>query len=241
MMILPGVVQQQTNFSGIDFVASSQDQQSNDTDPLVLSMPAGALTDDLALVFCSAQGGTNTTSTDMEPSGAGWVQDVRSVGSTGNTTRTTYIHYKVLTSDSESDVSIPCSTGFYRSASLHVFRGVDTTTPIDATSTFAEASNTELATNAAITPTSSGCCLVLCWYPSNNDITAVDAGGVPAVPSGMVMGETRITLSQRQLLVCYKTLVDTGTSTITPSQWRVTTNNSNVSDYNAHTIVLRPA
>lgn len=86
------------------------------------------------------------------------------------TTATTYdtnvqTCYKVMTATPDTAVTIPASGNNADGIaySIQVFRGVDTTTPMDATATYATGTATNnLPNGAAITPVTSGAWIVVC-------------------------------------------------------------------------------
>jgi hypothetical protein len=75
------------------------------------------------------------------------------------------------TPDTSVTVSAPTSSTDDNSVTIHVFRGVDTTTPMDVTATTATGGNSLLANPPAITPDTSGAWVYAAGAGANNGIS----------------------------------------------------------------------
>lgn len=119
-----------------------------------ISIPAGHQTNDLCLVFVSQDGGGTTIST---PTGFTQVDSQAQVQ--GN--RTTAFR-RILTSSSEPDISMTGATDEWI-ITAQVWRGVDTTTPINTSNRTDSANSTSSSlTLAALTTTSDNCAVAWC-------------------------------------------------------------------------------
>lgn len=116
---------------------------------------------DLVVVLCAA--GADTTaapSQDISGNNNGAYTGLTAQSSVVATTYDTYsrVSYKIQGSTVDTTITIP-SSGSARNAQrwvVHVFRGVDSTTPMDVTATYATGTGTGRPNPAAIEPTTAG-------------------------------------------------------------------------------------
>jgi hypothetical protein len=116
---------------------------------------------DLVVVWCAS--GADTTaapSQDISGNNNGAYTGLTAQSSVVATTYDTYsrVSYKIQGSTVDTSITIP-SSGSARNAQrwvVHVFRGVDATTPMDVTATYATGTGTGRPNPASITPTTAG-------------------------------------------------------------------------------------
>lgn len=119
---------------------------------------------DLVIVAVSASS-IVSGNLDITMSSAGWTEDQDLFASNSpNPSANLAIYYKKMGSspDASFQLSIPASSGHSYAVAVQVFRGVDTTTPLDVTTTTTTPTGTILVNPPAATqPTSAVNCLVL--------------------------------------------------------------------------------
>jgi hypothetical protein len=220
---------------GITYVGGDTDEQGGNSADLDFILPTHA-TDDLAMIFISADGHNNNWQT-FTCSTTGWTKH-RQDDSTTSRHITSAIFYKKLTSAADTDPSVQISGSQEHGGALMVFRGVDTTTPFDLTEAYTEGQNNATPTNDPITTVNDGCCLLLVHTSSE---WAIDTAGLPTTPSGMTLGPNLIgdAYYTRQIVTAYKEDVGVA-ATYTPTAWTHTTDSSTV-EYHTYTIALRKA
>lgn len=208
--VRPGVmILAATAPSGITFVGSAQTDGASVTS-LTLTLPtyqAG----DLAIIYTRGDPHDQTISIT---GATGYTLLSTQATNTGNFTRER-IDYKVLTA-SETDPTLNFSGAASTwSSTVHIFRGVDQTTPIDDWAFNQEENNSASPVNPAVTATTDNGAILLF---SGLTLLEVSVFVVPTTPSGLVLGE-EIAQSQRSQVCAY--LLDVGTSpgTITPTAW----------------------
>lgn len=215
----------------ITFVGSDIGDESVSATAITLTQPTHQ-TDDFGILIANLFGLET-----IDVTTTGWTE-LRYDIATQGVDRNTAIWYKKYTSSSEANPVMTVTTGTnnQRAISLHVFRGVDTTTPFDATEQFLDVLATANPTNTAITTVTNNACLILFQHLSGNALTAI---GLPTTPSGLVQGEFQLAGTWRYHSVAYK--LDVGTAgTITPSAWTNTVS-SDTYESSCYTIALRPA
>ena len=204
-----------------------QYDNASDTADLTLTLPVGTAENDVGILLVAE---CLTTGATIAPA-SGWTL-VRTDSTTDADDRDCSIFYRVFGA-SESNPAVATSAQVFRSASLLVFSGVDTTTPVDVTA-LAQGTG-DNPTNPAVTTTTDNGALVLWQFPTRDDVTTV---GLPATPSGLILGPELhgSTRGNVQTIPCY--LEDAGTAgTITPTAWTSTTTSS-TAEYFCYTIAL---
>jgi hypothetical protein len=233
--LIAGILSQQAAPAGggITFV----DSDVNHTDPgTSLSLSFTCAEDDYALIYARSDesGSINVISIN----GGGWTT-IDNQNPTSGRDRVEYLFGRVM-DGTETSVTVDYTVSEQISASIHIFRGVDTTTPLDVTQVFDSGANDATPTNPAITPTTANGCLVLFSGQTVNDVTTP---GLPTTPSGLTLGETvygASTSNHRGQCTAYK--LDYGAAaTITPTAWTHTVSSPSVAEYSSWTVALRPA
>lgn len=206
---------------------------SGNTTDMTFTLPTHQA-DDFGIIIASYR--NTLTATMAIGTATGWTQ----IGTTKDTTAgddiRSMIWYKKFTSSSETNPAVTIDLGRNRSALLHVFRGVDTTTPFDVTHTEGDGTNSATPTNPAITTGTANACVLL-WH--NNTNTEITVYGKPTAPTGLADGVTTILLAggNVQQFTAYK--LDVGAAaTITPDAWTHTAVTT-VGEYHTYTIALR--
>ena len=204
---------------------------SNSGTDLALTLPSHQA-DDFAIIFCIGDeiSGIGTWSITVA---SGWTE-LFSFNHTAGRDRDVACFYKKLTSGSETNPTATYSVTEQISASVSVFRNVDTDTPFDVAEQVSEIVNTSLPTNPAITTVNDNAAIVLWHGISGDDITVAGA------PTGYVLGESLTNNAglNRGQFVAY--LLDSGaTGTKTPGAWTHTASPTNIDDSSMATIALR--
>ena len=213
----------------ITYVGADADEDATGGD-IALTLPTHA-TDDFGIILSGAEYGSDVQAVTVA---TGWTL-LRSDTTTPGRDFTTNIWYKKFTSASESNPTITTSVSAETSASVAVFRGVDTTTAFDVTEVYASGQNDTKPQNSAITPVSDNSCLLLYHYVTHNEVSAI---AVPGTPASLVLGPTTIRPNRNQGLAY---ILDIGTAaTITPTQWNNTSATS-AAEYHVYTLALRAA
>ncbi len=137
-----------------------------------------ALEDDIVVVFCN-YATTGTADQNIEPTTTGYTE-LADLYSNDTVESQLYVGYKIMGSTPDTSVVFPnLSLGRPIVASCQVWRGVDTTTPIDVTTTTATGINGGIPTPPAITPTTSGAEIIIVGANGTNAdslITAISSG-----------------------------------------------------------------
>ena len=112
----------------ITFVGSDLNQTNSGTANLALTLPTHQA-DDFGIIYGRAdeQGTVPVLGIAVA---TGWTE-LRNDNPTSGRDRVEYIWYKKFTSSSETNPEMTTDTDQERSVSVHVFRGVDTTTQFD--------------------------------------------------------------------------------------------------------------
>ena len=152
--------------------------------------------------------------------------------------RVHYIWYKKFTSSSETNPVITTDTTGDHTVVAGVFRGVDTTVQIDATTTQNDAANTDNPTNAAIATATANAALVLCYG-------AVDAGNALQIvaPAGYTDGPIIDATDNTDVQLPAALAYDLDVGAIAgddPGAWQ-NTGGAGTADVSTYTIALRPA
>lgn len=214
---------------GSDFVTRAA---ASATD-MELTLPAHA-TDDVGIVF--AQSDTNQASfpTLSLITATGWTELTNSPWNddTGTRDRVVAGWYKVFTSSSETNPVISESYADQRSCMVYVFRGVDTTTPLDgATPTHNQGAATLNPDPPDITTNTDNAAVILYLNETSSGVTAFVA------PSGYTLGENQVGVLHTQSAGAYDLDVG-GSGTISPAAW---SNTGTGGDYSQITVALRDA
>ena len=213
------------------------DSDVNDAEPgTSLALSFTCQEDDYALIYArSDEAGTVNV---MTINGGGWTGIDNRNPTTGRD-RVEYLFGRVM-DGTETTVTVDYTVSEEISASIHIFRGVDTTTPLDVSVVFDAGANNATPTNPAITPTTANGALVLFSGQTVNDVTTP---GLPTTPTGLSLGETvhgASTSNHRGQCTAYK--LDYGSAaTITPTAWTHTVSAPSVAEYSSWTVALRPA
>ena len=220
----------------ISFVGSDSGSQGANTTGITLTLPTHA-TDDFGIIYGRIDE-VGTVPVLSIGTATGWtLLDNRNP--TSGRDRVEYVWYKKFTSASETNPVMNTDTARAHSASVHVFRGVDTATPFDATFQFNSGANDTTPVNPAITPVTANGALILFDGATHNDITVA---GLPATPTGLTLGEVVLSSgnNHRGQYTAYK--LDYGAAaTITPTAWTHTSSPTGTAEWSVYTIVLRPA
>lgn len=219
----------------ITFVGSDKGDNGANTVALTMNLPTHQA-DDFAVII--AYNDNQDTVATWSITGASGYTKHREDQHTGGRDRNVAIFYKKLTSSSETDPVAQISAAAFHSASLYVFRGVDTTTPFDVTETADDGTNDTTPVNPAITPVTDNGALLL-WHGATHDDISV--AGLPTTPSGLTLGETILGSANdhRGQIGAYK--LDYGSAaTITPTAWTHTSSPTGVAEWSVFSIALRP-
>lgn len=204
------------------------------TTTLTPTLPTHA-TDDLlvAYMFSDSQ---PTSAVHTLATASGWTQLIVSEENTDGRDTAQSLWYKVATSASETSPTFEINASNAHTVVIHVFRGVDTTTPIDVTTTTNGGQNNTTAAAPAITTATNNAAVVVFGGQSHDDLTAYGA------PSGYTAGEFDDVGAGSHWAFAYSAyLLDAGTAgTETPGAWTHTDNGSAVADYQNLTVALRP-
>jgi len=217
----------------ITFVGSDSGEDSGGAN-ITLTLPTHE-DEDFGLIYARADE-AGTVSVLAVTSASGWTE-LFSENPTSGRDRVEYMFYKVFTSDSETDPVMTNSTTEEWSASVHVFRNVDPTTPFDTTYQFDSGQNDTTPTNPAITTVSDNAAIVLFQGSTHDDITVA---GVPTTPTSLTLGETILggANDHRGQIAAYK--LDVGSAaTITPTAWTHTSSPTGTAEYTTVTVALR--
>lgn len=219
--------------AGITFVGGDVGDEGSNQADIVLFQPTHQA-DDFGIVY-GISGDDFETHTLVT---TGWSL-LRTDAEASGTDRRSSIWYKKYLSDIEPNPVFGVSGGNEEhSASLYVFRGVDTATPFDTTEQYDTGVNNPNPTNLPITTTTDNACLILIAGVVSENITTM---GVPAAPSGLIEGFSVVGSGtiHRQQVGCYK--LGTGVAGVyTPTAWQNTIVSTN-GEYQAYTLALRAA
>lgn len=199
--------------SGVTFVGSHQAGFNNgDTSDITLTLPLTIATNDFGVIYYYYDTGSNIGNTVTTPTGwtllTGWP-----VATITGRSITTHVFYRKLVSGDSNPTIVDTGSGA-RSAALAVFRGVDTATPFDATTTRSEQENDSTPNLAAITTVTANSAVVVTAAVSHANMTAF----VP--PSGYQLGPAIYGL-YRNVAIGY--LLNAGTAgTKSPVNWTAT-------------------
>ena len=220
----------------ISFIGSTTDTEGANNNDLVLTIPGTYAADDYAVCVCGTAGTSGNTE-DFTTATSGWSRE-RQDGSGAGTARTTAIFTKKLTSASETALTVSVTTlSLNHQAIMMVFRGVDTTTPLDVTTTYdGTQTNTLAADHVDITPVTDNGCLVITHCMTHGGDRSSD--GVPATPTGITLGPVTTVNNRAEFSSGYK--LDYGTAgAISIGTWTHGGSSAN-NDNSLYSIALRP-
>lgn len=235
--IIGAVMQQGTSSGMISYVGGSNDvQSSSNTNDIDLVMPT-IVADDFALVFIKAEKETNTVTWG----GLAGFTLIRTDTYTTARDVVCHLYYKKLTGG-ESDLALTANFGEMRAGILMVFRGVHTSSPLDATTTYATEADVSNSTFPAITTATDNAALAFFESATLDDI---NVAGVPTTPSHVVIAESRVggptgVDDHRQIVGMYVARVATA-GTVTPTATTHTVTAAGAMEHMMYTTALRPA
>lgn len=192
----------------------------NEAGPLVLQIPDPHQANDIFLVFATAMDGTNlqdiTANAEYSEETSGFP-----VTSTAGTDVNIHCFYRVLTSASDTDISLTPAASARLASVGFLLRGVDTGNPFDVAPTIDTRGNAALtAACPAITPNNPNGALILVLQSASGSGTRMTSVGVPATPSGLLEGASYYPgdRNYQDIATAYK--LDYGAAVeITPSVW----------------------
>ena len=219
----------------ITYVGSASDDQGFNANNLTPTLPTHAADDFmLAFMWCDAQ---PTAPTTALITATGWTNLYQDELNTDGRDTSWSLWYKKATSSSETDPVFTVDTSVVHTVQIAVFRGVDTTTPFDVTTTSNGGTNDETPPLPTITTVNDNCAIVVFGGQSHDDLSAFGA------PSGYTLnvGIDRGSGAHRGYNYgAY--LLDAGTAALEdPGSWTHTGNGSGVADWQNVTIALRAA
>jgi len=219
----------------ITYVGSASDAQGANTNNNTPTLPTHAADDFmLAFMWCDA---TPTAPTTALITATGWTNLYQDELNTDGRDTSFSLWYKKATSSSETDPVFTVDVSAVHTVQIAVFRGVDTTTPFDVTTTSNGGMNDETPPLPTITPVNDNCAIVVFGGQSHDDLSAFGA------PSGYTLnvGIDRGSGAQRGYNYgAY--LLDAGTAALEdPGSWTHTGNGSGLADWQNVTIALRAA
>lgn len=217
----------------VSFVGSDSGQVNGGTN-ISLTLPSHQ-SDDVGIIFCVADE-TGTVPDWSVTVATGWTR-LRQDNPTTGRDRVCAIFYKRFTSGSETNPTATCSISEEISASVHVFRDVDTVDLFDVAEEYNFGQNDTTPINPPISTATDNACLVLFHAATHDDITVA---GLPATPSGLALGETVLggTNDHRHQFTSY--LTDAGSAgTTTPTAWTHTSSPTGTAEWTVYTLALR--
>ena len=161
--------------AAISYVAAASNASGGQVSSIVINRPAGTAANDL-LVAALAQDGAGTISAP-----AGWVQRL---ASNGTRLPQLVIFTKVATGSEAASYTFTSTVSQEFAGGIMSYRGVDTTSPIDASAISANAASTS-SLAPSITTTTTNTVLVAFWACADADITPP---GTMTVPFNAVAG-----------------------------------------------------
>ncbi len=217
--------------TGITYVGDDSGHVNTGTS-IALTLPTHA-TDDFAVIYAY---GDRTSANISISVATGWTELVDENHTAGRARRNG-IFYKKLTSASETNPTVSFSVSDDYSALVMVFRGVDTTTPLDATYTSGNGTDTLSPTAPAITTVTNNAAVLTFCGLTHSELTAYGA------PSGYTLGPNTVsnTVGVAHLNSGAAYLLDSGTA---GSKLGIAWSNSgtlSTTDYSVYTLALRPA
>lgn len=222
----------EATYDPVTFVGSTQASDLT-TNPLTLVLPPHQI-DDFAIIYGRTDDDAPILSFDTD---LGWTlldNQKTTIGRDSNN----YVWYKKFESASETNPIINISVSAEHSATLHIFRNVDTLTPFDTIGKFKTETVAAQCTgfqNLPITTLSKNSCILLLSAHNGDDITSV----VP--PTGYSIGEsmTGASFINMQQEIAY--LLDSDSIGLkTPGAWG-TTFSAETGDNTKYTIALKSA
>lgn len=214
----------------ITFVGSDSDQAGKNQNDLTCAVTHQV--DDFGLVYGRADEQSSVPVLSMS---AGWTL-LDNQNPTSGRDRVEYVWYRKFTSNGTSVNTMSTNVSEEHSMSMHIFRGVDTTTPFDASFIFNSGSNNTTPTNSAITTVTDAATVILLHGATHDDITVAGA------PTGYTLGEAVVgsTMDFRIQITAYD--LDAGTAgTKTPTAWTHTSSPTSTAEWSVYTLALRPA
>lgn len=194
--------------------------------------------DDIVLVAVNCASTVDRTEAQLLPSG--YTAAHTDLYQNDSNDTNLLVSYKVMGASPDSSVSIPASNATTAGVAyaIYVFRGVDTSTPLDVTPVTAGAINTGIANAGAISPSSDGAWIVAVAA------AAVAAGAAFTNPSGMSATTNHFrsatittTTNDANIGVALKT--DWASGSFDPAAFGGSTS-TNTGSWAAVTIALRP-
>ncbi len=217
--------------AGITFVGSDRGVGDAGIN-IPLTLPAHAA-DDFGIVFAGGDGGVTGFSITAA---SGWTELFDAQEVTGRNRRSA-VFYKKLTSGSETDPVLTSANNDQISASVHVFRGVDTVTPFDVSEAADHGQNSFNFNTPAITTVSDNCAILALGAQTHNNVTAWGA------PTGYTLGENiaAADLSRNHYNQAVAYLLDAGSAGANGNISWNNTGAGGLADWTAVTLALRPA
>lgn len=213
----------------------SGDSASNSTGVEILAATTGVAADDFGILYARGDSDLITQVLNLS-TGSGWTQLFHRVVTGVGRASVEAVWYKKLAAAEPSPGVTPTTVEQF-SVSLSIFRGVDTTTPLDATYVTADGvagTNSMLTANPAITTGSIDAAIVLLAGYTGDDMDTAGA------PSGYTLGQSVVasTRDERQQAVAYL-LASGAAGTKTPGAWTHTAAFPDLPDYRLTTLALR--
>ena len=213
------------SYVGADIAHRSAAQAAD----ITLTVPGAGL----ALLYARGNGQSVVPSLTLtDPSG--WTA-VGPFTYTNGRTRVEAYWWKVIDAD-EPDPVVQSSEVVERSASLHVFAGVDLVSPLDATPVASSGTNDETPDCPPITTATDAAAVIVQHGATHDDITA------PGAPAGFTLGahvDGATNDDRHQFTAFNLNAGDAGI--VSPGAWTHTNNDAGVSDYSLMVWALRAA
>ena len=223
----------------ISLVAWAKAYEGANTNSLTLTISAGEQADDFGIIFACADDDTVVNPTMAITVATGWTL-LDSVYCTTGRNSAVWVWYKKFTSSSEANPVITMSHSQEHSASLHVFRGVHKTVPLDAAVefVFAELANDYSApTPPDITTIGANSAIILFLHMTHGDINGIFS--YPSGYTGSTMGGYGTAYEGAQQQIAYD--VDVGAAGFkSPGNWSIN-QSTNIMESRQYTIALREA
>lgn len=213
----------------ITLVGTPTTAESSSATNLDCSIPTGWQADDFAIATCTKDNDTgNWTAT------AGWTR-LAQWPTTAGTDRHPAIFYRKLVGGDGTPNFAHNTSANEMSVMMHVFRGVDTSTPFDQTEQKTEGTNDTTPDQPDITTQTDDAWVVCVHFSTHDDISVAGPPPTAYTVRGNLVGSA---MDNRIQIVATKEIASAGSQTI--GSWTHTSSPTNQADWTCVTLALKP-
>ena len=231
-------------FQTLEYVGSNSGSVSNSGSPAAISVSLTALTGGSGAaalegdIVIAIVGDCSSTNVNTGVATAGYTE-LCNLYVSDSFDSNLIVEWKIMgaTPDTTVLTDVGGTTDFASTCVVHVWRNVDQTTPIDATTTTATGGNTGDVNPPSITPVTTNAVVIACGTSGNSGGASITYSSIPGLSNTAQLQGEGPTI--RDCLVGVGSVAWTS-GAVDPSAWTITSDSTSWS-YAAASIALRPA